>query len=63
VVIQAGESTNFTKKSYVAAFVRFLNGEIQENFSRCKNLPEISERYKVYLMFFSSYLETEGLSW
>jgi hypothetical protein len=31
--VQDDESTDFTNKSYVVAFVRFVNdGEIQENF-------------------------------
>jgi hypothetical protein len=42
--IQADESTDFTNKSYIVAFVRFANGgEIQENFFCCKEQPETSK--------------------
>jgi hypothetical protein len=42
--LQVDESTDFTNKSYVVAFVRFINdGEIHENFLRCKELPETSK--------------------
>jgi hypothetical protein len=38
--IQVDESTHFTNKSYVVAFVKFVNdGEIQENFLCFKELP------------------------
>jgi hypothetical protein len=38
--IEVDESTDFTNKSYVVAFVRFVNDcEIKENFVCCKELP------------------------
>jgi hypothetical protein len=53
---QVDESTDFTNKSYVLAFLRFVNdGEIQENCFCCKG----SDIFNVL----SSYLETKGLSW
>jgi hypothetical protein len=41
--IQVNESTVFTNKSYVIAFVRFVKDcEIEENFFCCKELSETS---------------------
>jgi hypothetical protein len=56
--IQVDGSTDFTDKSYVVAFVRFVtNGEIQENFFFYKELPEASEEEDTFNAS-SSYLET-----
>jgi hypothetical protein len=42
--IKVDESTDFINTTYVVAFVRFVNdGEIQENFFRCKELHETSK--------------------
>ncbi|XP_072909831.1 zinc finger BED domain-containing protein 5-like isoform X6 [Hemitrygon akajei] len=61
--IQVDESTDFTNKCHVVAFVRFVNdGEIEENFFCCKELPEPSKGQDVFNVL-SSYLETKGLSW
>jgi hypothetical protein len=44
-------------------FVRFVNvGEIQGNFSCCKELPQRSKRQDIFHVL-SSYPETKGLSW
>jgi hypothetical protein len=54
-------STDFTNKSYVVAFVRFVNdGEIQENFFCCKELPEMRKGQDIFNTL-SSYLEIKGL--
>jgi hypothetical protein len=51
--------TDFTKYSYAVAFVRFVNdGEIQENFFCCKELPETSKAQDM-LNVLSSYMETK----
>jgi hypothetical protein len=60
--IQADESTDFTNKSYVVAFIRFVSdGEIQENFFCSKELPKTSKGYDMFNVL-SSYLETKGPS-
>jgi hypothetical protein len=42
--IKVDESTDFTNKCHVVAFVRFVNySKIQENFFCCKDLPETSK--------------------
>jgi hypothetical protein len=42
--IQVDESTDFTSKGFVVAFLRFVNNDaIQENFFCCKELPETSK--------------------
>jgi hypothetical protein len=42
--IRVDESTDFTNKSYVVAFVKFVNdGDIQENFFCFKELPKTSK--------------------
>jgi hypothetical protein len=47
--IHVDASTNFINKCHVIAFVRFVNdGEIQENFFCCKELPE-TRKAKIYL--------------
>jgi hypothetical protein len=49
--IQVDESTDFTNKCHVIAFVKFVNaGEIQEDFVCCKELP-VTRKAKIYLMF------------
>jgi hypothetical protein len=59
--IQADESTDFTNRSYVVVFVRLANdGEIQENFFCCKELPQTSKGQDIFNVLFS-YLETKGL--
>jgi hypothetical protein len=59
--IQIDESTDFTSKSYVVAFVTFVNdGEIQENFFCCKELPEKSKAQDIFNVL-ASYLETKCL--
>jgi hypothetical protein len=61
--IQVDESTDLTNKIYVVAFVRFVNdGEIQENFFRCKEVPKRSKGQDMFDVL-SSYLETKGFSW
>ena len=61
--IQVDGSTDITSKCHVVAFVRFVNeGEIQENFFCCKELPETSRGMDIFNIL-SSYLETRGLSW
>jgi hypothetical protein len=61
--IQVDESTDFTNKSNIVAFVRFVNdGEIQNNFFCCKELPQRSKWQDIFNVL-SSYLETKGLSW
>jgi hypothetical protein len=61
VSIQVDESTDFTIKSYVVTLVRFIkDGEIQENFSCCKKLPETSKGQDIVI---SSFLETKGVPW
>jgi hypothetical protein len=61
--IQVEGSTYFTNKSFVVAFVRFVNDdEIQENFFCYKELPETSEEQDTFNAS-SSYLETKDLSW
>jgi hypothetical protein len=48
--IQVDESTDFTNRSCVVAFVSFVNdGEIQENSFCCKELPKKTNS-KIYLM-------------
>jgi hypothetical protein len=50
--IQVDESTDFTNRSDVVAFVRFINdGEIQENFFCCKELPETSKGQDIFNAF------------
>jgi hypothetical protein len=47
----------------VVAFVRLVNnGEIQENFFRCKELPETCKGEDTFNVL-SSYVKTKGLSW
>jgi hypothetical protein len=61
--VQADESTDFTNKSYIVAFVSFVNGgQIQENLFCCKEPPETSKGQDI-LNVLSSFLETKGLSW
>jgi hypothetical protein len=61
--IQVDESPDVTNTIYVVAFVRFVNdGEIQEIFSCCKELPRTSIGQDMFNVL-SSYLETKGLSW
>jgi hypothetical protein len=61
--IQIDEPTDFTNKSYDAAFVRFVNGgEIEDNFFFCKDLSETSKGQDKFNVL-SSCLETNGLSW
>jgi hypothetical protein len=60
--IQVDESTDFTNKSNVVAFVRFLNdGEIQENFLCYKELSKTSKGRDIFNVL-SPYHETKGLS-
>jgi cobalamin biosynthesis Co2+ chelatase CbiK len=57
--IQVVESTDFTNKNYVVAFVRFINdGEIQENVLCCKELSETSKGQDIF-----NVLQTKFLSW
>ena len=61
--IRVDESTDSTYEHYVIAFVRFVNdGEIQENFFCCKELPETSKGQDIFNVL-SSFLNTEILSW
>jgi hypothetical protein len=49
--IQVNESTDFTNKSYVVAFITLVNdGEFQENFLCFKERPQ-TKKGKIYLMF------------
>jgi hypothetical protein len=60
--VQIDESTVFTNKSYVVAFVRFVyDREIRESCFCCKELPETSKGQVIFNVL-SSYLETKGLS-
>jgi hypothetical protein len=57
--IQVDESTDFTNKIYIAAFVRFVNGgKIQENFLCNKELPETSKGQDIFNVLYS-YLKTK----
>jgi hypothetical protein len=59
--IQVDESKVFTNRSYVVAFIRFVNDdEIRENFFCCKELSETSNGQDIFSVL-SSYLETIGL--
>jgi hypothetical protein len=61
--IQVDDSTDFTNKCHVVAFVSFVNdGEIQESFFCCKELSEKSKGQHIFNVL-SSYLETKYLSW
>jgi hypothetical protein len=52
-------SNGSSNKSYVIAFLSFVNdGEIQENFFCCKELPETSKGQGIFNVL-SSYLETK----
>jgi hypothetical protein len=56
------ESTDFINKSHVIAFVTVvIDDEIQENFFRCKELPETSTGQDIFNVLFT-YLETKCLS-
>jgi hypothetical protein len=55
--------TDFTNKNYIVVFVTFVNdGEIQENFFCCIDLPG-TRKVQDILNVLSSYLETKHLSW
>ncbi|XP_068115889.1 zinc finger BED domain-containing protein 5-like [Hyperolius riggenbachi] len=61
--MQVDESTDITSKCHIMSFVRFVNdGEIQENFFCCKELPETSKGQDIFNIL-TSYLEEKGLSW
>jgi hypothetical protein len=61
--VQVDKSKDFTNKGYVVAFVRFVNdGEIQENFFCCKQLPKKSKGQDIFNVL-SLHLETKCLSW
>jgi hypothetical protein len=61
--IQVDEPTDFTNKSYFAAFVRFVyGGESQENFFFCKELSETSKGQDIFNVS-SSCLKTNSRSW
>ena len=54
--IQVDESTDPINKCHVLAFVRYVNeGEIQENFLYCKELPETSKRIDLFISILISY--------
>jgi hypothetical protein len=60
---QVDESTDFTNKCHVIAFVIYVNdGEIQEKYFCCKELPETSKGQDIFNVL-SSYMESRGLSW
>jgi hypothetical protein len=55
--------TDFINKSYVVAFVRLVNnGEIQECFFCCKELPETGKAQDIFNVL-SSYLVTKCPCW
>ena len=61
--LQVDETTDITGKAQLLAFARFENeGEIIENFLRCKELPETAKGHDIFNIL-SFYLESYNLSW